>query len=107
MKPIFFCTAILSFSVLTLKADLVTDWNSIALQAIRTDKTPPPKASRALAILHASIYDSVNGVLRNYAPYRVTGQLPGSASETAAAAAAAHQVLVTLFPAQRATFDAA
>ena len=91
----------------TVKADLVTDWNSIALQAIRVDKTPPPKASRALAILHASIFDSVNGIRRTYTPYRVIGQVNGSASEQAAAAAAAHAVLVSLFPAQRTSFDAA
>src|SRR6266571_4300074 len=89
------------------KADVVTEWNSVALQAIRVDKTPPPKASRALAILHASIYDSVNGIRRTHAAYRVTGHVPASASLEAAAAAAAHKVLVSLYPAQRTNFDAA
>src|SRR5438874_2232531 len=32
---------------LTLRADEVTKWNGIALDAIRLDRTPPPKASRA------------------------------------------------------------
>lgn len=89
------------------RADTVTDWNSVALQAIRTDKTSPPKASRALAILHASIYDSVNGIRRTHAPYLVSGHVPASASVEAASAAAAHQVLASLFPAQRTNFDAA
>src|SRR5439155_13969312 len=40
----------------SLRADVVTDWNSAALNAIRIDKTPPPKSSRALAIFHVAIY---------------------------------------------------
>jgi hypothetical protein len=40
---------------------VVTEWNNAALDAIRAGKTAPPVASRSLAILHASIYDAVNG----------------------------------------------
>ena len=98
---------VLAFASLATRADVVRDWNSVALQAIRTDRTSPPKASRALAILHASIYDSVNGIRRTHAPYHVTGKVPASASVEAAAAAAAHKVLVSLYPAQRTNFDAA
>src|SRR6266571_4664790 len=43
-------------------SDVVTDWNAAALNVIRANRTPPPIASRALAILHASIYDAVNGI---------------------------------------------
>jgi hypothetical protein len=49
-------------------ADVVTDWNSAALDAIRANRTPPPRASRALAILHASIYDAIDGITR---PHRI------------------------------------
>jgi len=35
-------------------ADVITDWNNAALDAIRLDKTPPPKASRSLAMLHVA-----------------------------------------------------
>ena len=90
----------------TTYADVVTDWNTAALNAIRRGKTPPPVASRALAILHASIYDAVNGISRTHEPYRVPSTVPGSASKEAAAAAAAHQVLVALFPGDAGTFDA-
>ena len=48
----------------TVYADVVTEWNSAALNVIRADRTPPPRASRALAILHASIYDAVNAARR-------------------------------------------
>src|SRR3989475_12225678 len=86
-------------------SDVVTDWNTAALNAIRTGRTPPPIASRALAILHASIYDEINGIDRRHEAYLVQGAVPASASEEAAASAAAHRVLVTLFPANAPSFD--
>jgi len=98
--------AILSLTLtFSTMADVVTDWNSAALNAIRKDKTPPPKASRALSILHAAIYDAVNGIARTHEPYLITGLVPASASVEAAASAAAHDVLISLFPAYRSDFD--
>jgi hypothetical protein len=86
---------------------VVIDWDNVLLQAIRTDKTPPPKASRDMAAVHVAVYDSVVGILGGYTPYHVTASAPPGASAEAAAAAAAHKVLVALFPAQQATFDSA
>src|SRR6266516_529353 len=87
-------------------ADVVTDWNNAALDAIRNGHTPPPIASRSLAILHVSIYDAVNGIARTHEPYLVQSAVSASASREAAASAAAHDALVNLFPARIATFDA-
>src|ERR1043165_6185855 len=87
-----------------VRADVVTDWNSAALGAIRLDKTPPPKASRALAILHAAIYDAVNGIRRTHENYLVASAVPTAASVEAAAAAAGHDALVTLLPSRVAGF---
>jgi hypothetical protein len=87
------------------KADVVTDWNNAALDAIRADKTPPPKASRALAILHASMFDAVNGISRRCESYLVHSALPASASQEAAASAAGHRVLLALYPAAEANCD--
>jgi hypothetical protein len=89
----------------TASADVVTDWNTAALNAIRANRTSPPVASRALAILHVVIYDAVNGIARTHEPYAVDGAVPASASKEAAASAAAHLVLVALFPAQAISFD--
>ncbi|PYT59817.1 MAG: hypothetical protein DMG35_13385 [Acidobacteria bacterium] len=89
----------------TADGDVVIEWNTAALNAIRTGRTPPPIASRALAILHASIYDAINGIDRRHEAYLVQGAVPASASEEAAASAAAHRVLVTLFPANAPSFD--
>src|SRR5262245_35898036 len=86
-------------------ADVVTDWNVAALNAIRANRTPPPVASRALAILHISIYDAVSGISRTHEPYAVPSEVPASASKEASACAAAHRVLITLFPMQADSFD--
>src|SRR6266568_8445371 len=87
-------------------ADVVTEWNNAALDAIRAGHTPPPIASRSLAILHVSIYDAVNGITRTHEPYLVQSSASASASLEAAASAAAHKALVNLFPAAVSSFDA-
>ncbi|PYI85991.1 MAG: hypothetical protein DME26_09845 [Verrucomicrobia bacterium] len=86
-------------------ADVVTEWNTVALNAIRAKSAAPPVASRALAILHVSIYDAVNGIDRTHEAYLVQSRVPASASKEAATTAAAHKVLVTLFPANTHSFD--
>jgi PAP2 superfamily len=88
-----------------VRADVVTDWNNAALDAIRAGSTAPPIASRSLAILHVSIYDAVNGIARTHEPYLVQSFAPASASREAAASAAAHEALVNLFPAAVSSFD--
>lgn len=87
------------------RPDLVIQWNDVALQAIRVEKTPPPIAARNLAILHLAIYDAVIAFERTHQPYWVDGTpLPGASVE-AAAAAAGHRALSSLYPRQRETFD--
>jgi membrane-associated phospholipid phosphatase len=88
-------------------ASVVLDWNETLLDAIRTDKTPPPRASRAMAMVHVAVFDAVNGIVGGYEPYHVTANPPLGASVEAAVAAAAHRVLIELYPAQEATLDAA
>jgi len=90
-----------------LSGNPVRDWNATMLDAIRTASTAPPLASRNMAMVHAAIYDAVNSISKKYSPYRVSIDAPAGASEAAAAAAAAQRVLVSLYPAQAAKFDAA
>jgi len=87
-------------------ADVVTDWNTAALNAIRAGSTAPPIACRGLAILHAAIYDAVNGIDRTHEYYLVPSAVSASASREAAASAAAHDTLINLFPASASSFDA-
>jgi hypothetical protein len=104
-RSVFCFLVALYLNTLAAAADAVIDWNAAALNAIRARNTPPPAASRKLAILHASIYDAVNGILRTHTPYFVTGHVPASASVEAAAAAAARHVLASLYPTLQADFD--
>jgi hypothetical protein len=86
-------------------ADVITDWNTAALNTIRASSSAPPIASRSLAILHISIYDAANGIARTNEPYLVQSLALSSASREAAASAAAHKALVNLFPAAASNFD--
>jgi hypothetical protein len=86
-------------------ADTVTDWNAAVLDAIRVDRTNPPRATRNMALMNVSIFDAVNGVEPAYQHFHVVPGAPAGASPEAAAAAAAHRVLSAVYPAQQAAFD--
>jgi hypothetical protein len=91
----------------TSYADVITEWNAILLDTIRVDKTAPPVASRAMAMVHAAMYDAVvNTTGSHYQPYHVNGGAAPGTSATAAAASAAHSVLISLFPGQKDALDA-
>ena len=79
----------------------VVQWNRALLVIVRTPKAQPATIhpTRSFAILHAAIYDAVNAIDRTHKPYlvRLTG-VPRFASQDAAADAAAHAVLITLYP---------
>jgi hypothetical protein len=88
------------------RADAVSDWNARA-EAIAVEKRmlPPPNA-RGMAILHIAVFEAVNAVDRRYSPYRLDLAAGQGASKEAAAAAAAHAVLVALHPDQSKALDA-
>ncbi len=87
----------------------VVQWNRNLLVIVRTPGAQPPTVhpTRSFAIMHAAIYDAINAIDRTHQPYlvRLDG-VPRSASQDAAAAAAAHQVLVALYPAFKTALDA-
>jgi vanadium-dependent haloperoxidase-like protein len=87
------------------RADEVTDWNAAAIAAMPT--ASPPVMLRVLAAMHGAMHDAVNSVEPRYQPYRFSVPANAGASKEAAAAAAAHGVLVAMVPAQKAAFDAA
>src|SRR5215831_9867151 len=90
----------------TARADEVTDWNRIMLEALRVPPTlPTPALQRPAAIVQAAVFDAVNGIERRYSPIHVAPGAPAGASQRAAAVQAAYASLVLLFPAQKATFD--
>jgi hypothetical protein len=81
--------------------NLVVQWNKNLLVIVRTPGAQPAPIhpTRSFAMMHAAIYDAVNAIDGTHKPYliRVTGVSP-NASQDAAAAQAAHEVLVTLYP---------
>lgn len=88
----------------TVRADAVTDWNAIAVQATLTGARPGASGLLDLATVHAAIYDAVQAIEGEFEPYFV--EIRGaSGSPVAAAAKAAHDVLVNRFPAQAAALD--
>jgi len=80
----------------------VVQWNRTLLGIVRTPGAQPATIhpTRSFAIMHAAIYDAVNAIDRTHRPYlvRLSG-VSRDASQEAAAAAAAHDVLVALYPA--------
>ena len=92
-----------------VRADEVTDWNGILLQAAHNAVPPtsPLVMSRVAAIVQASVFDAVNGIERRYTPIHVAPAAPRGASRRAAAVQAAYASLVRLYPLQTSTFDAA
>jgi hypothetical protein len=90
-------------------ADAVTDWNEITLatQAAVPAGTLTPPAARALAMVHLAIFDALNAIDRRYTPYAVVDLADPDASPEAATAAAAHTVLLTLYPSRLADLDLA
>jgi hypothetical protein len=89
------------------RADLIAGWN-LKAETIAIEKRllPPPNA-RGMALLHVAMFEAVNAVDRKYAPYKLELAAEPSTSREAAAAAAAHAVLVALHPDQQAGLDAA
>ncbi len=98
----FAATALLAAPALAQNAAVL--WNDAALAAIRATNTPPPRASRNLAILYAAVFDAANGIRPAYDAYLVAPTAPSSADRTAAVASAGHAVLIALWPTQAANF---
>src|SRR6516165_5684863 len=95
-----------------LSADMVIQWNAIAIEAAKRDyslpqsyQIGPTRLGRAMAIVQAAVYDAVNSIDRHYAPYLIQVAAPADASIDAAVAQAAHDTLVAMFPNQQAYFD--
>ncbi|MDB9489241.1 phosphatase PAP2 family protein [Dolichospermum circinale CS-534/05] len=86
-------------------SDVVLDWNGILLNAIYEDKTTPPVASRNMAITQTAVFNAINTITGTYKNYHFTGTAPTIVSAEAAAASAAHQVLINLYPGQKSYFD--
>jgi hypothetical protein len=87
------------------KANVVTDWNTIAVSTVSADRVNN-RQTRDMAMVHAAVFDAMNAIRPYYTPAMVSITAKGYASREAAAAQAVHDVLLALFPAQQANLDA-
>src|SRR3989475_3099022 len=87
--------------------DQVIQWNRTLFQILQPPGAQPATIhpTRSMAIVHLAIYDAVNAIRGGHARYLVL-HAPRSASPEAAAAAAAHTALRSLFPNQQSVIDA-
>jgi hypothetical protein len=92
--------------------NVVLLWNQTALQAIRDTRPAPTVTARALAVLHASIYDAWAAYDATAVGTRLGATLRRPPAERTMAGKqkaisyAAYRALVDLFPSRAASFDA-
>ncbi|HKU88208.1 MAG TPA: vanadium-dependent haloperoxidase [Steroidobacteraceae bacterium] len=84
---------------------VVREWNVLAEGTIPA--SAGPTLPRSYAMMHIAMFDAVNSIEGGYTAYRVRIPATRYASSEAAAAQAAHDVLVSLYPANTAKFDTA
>ena len=87
------------------QADAISDWNVIANGAVGAGR-PGPIGSQDLAVVSVAVHDAIQAYEKRFEPYYVEVQ-QARGSKVAAAIAAAHGVLVSFYPTQASTLDAA
>ena len=94
-------------------------WNEVAINASGLDHTPvapgdprlfgeqlgPGRSSRAMAIVHIAVFDSINAIVGGYRSFTGLHRVHEDTSIDSAIAQAAHDTLVACFPSQAASFD--
>jgi hypothetical protein len=87
------------------RADVITDWNAKADAIAAEKQVVNVQHSRRLSMMHVAMFEAVNAIEPRYAPYRLRLEADRDASKEAAAAAAAYDVLLSLYPDQQAVLD--
>ena len=88
------------------RADVVVDWNIIALKTTAAAPFNPPLETRNLAIVHAAMFDAVNSITASSTTTPSGFARLSGASPEAAAVAAARATLLQLYPDQQSMLDA-
>ena len=88
-------------------ADVVTDYAARAVAIGVEKQLPNARLTRGLAMVHVAMFEAVNAIDRRYQPYKLELVADKGASREAAAATAAHDVLVSLFPDERSKLEQA
>jgi VCPO second helical-bundle domain len=88
-------------------SDVVTDWGARAVAIGAEKQLPNARFTRGLAMVQVAMFEAVNAIDRRYKPYKLDLVAQKGASREAAAATAAHDVLVSLFPEEKAKLEPA
>ena len=115
--PALVAVALLSMSLASVEASasplqaaadpkVISDWNTVAFDTIVVDAGKAnAEAFMWFAFEQAAVYNAVVGITRHYELYRWNARGPRGASPQAAAAVAAHDVLLEYFPASQKRLD--
>jgi hypothetical protein len=103
-----FFTSLVAVALLTSSArcDVIMDWNAKADTIGIEKQLPNVPNARGQAMLHVAMFEAVNAIDRRYAPYKLNLAAERTTSKEAAAASAAYDILVALYPDQKADLDA-
>lgn len=88
------------------RGDVIMDWNAKADALAVEKQLPNAPNTRGQAMLHVAMFEAVNAIDRRYAPYKLNLTGDKAASREAAAAAAAYDVLLALYPDKKTDLDA-
>jgi PAP2 superfamily len=88
-------------------ADVVTDWAAKGVATGAEKQLANAPFTRGLAMMHVAMFEAINAIERRYRPYALDLPAEKTASKDAAGAAAAHAVLVGLFPDEKPKLDQA
>ena len=93
-------------SVAAANADVITEWNEIAVDAGYRAKLTPVPHSRNVSMVHAAMFEAVNAITPRYQPYQLKLSPLAQTSPEIAAVTAAHELLAQLYPEQANNFRA-
>ena len=89
------------------RADVVLDWNEIAVKAAIANGQNPFAQARTVAIVQLAVFEAVNSITGDYRPYLGSIVAPRGSLTDAAAIEAAFEVLHAYFLGSGTTLDAA
>ena len=98
IRSVVAAVVLLVCSPIHAKADVVLDWNAIAVATLISQGQSPFAQARSLSITQLAVFEAVNAITKQYEPYLGTVVASAGASADAAAVTAAYRVLKSLFP---------
>ncbi len=103
----FFIATLILLTSYDAHADIISDWNLITVKETKKAGMNSNLGSRIEAIESIAVYDAVNSIRNIGSAYLYMGHAKSGASAEAAAATAAHDVLIHFFPKDQSFLDSA